>query len=219
MTAEVAILNPHAVALAADSAVTATYGDGRTKIRQSANKIFSLSQHRPVGVMVYASGAINGIPWETAVKVYRNQLGTREFGTVKEYAEDFLGFLASLNKLFSVANRNDTLKSALANFLWNVVVLPVREKVEAEIESQGKCSEYRIKQLVHDVIVTALAGWTGAEFSDGADATTERKLYRDNTTAINAVVGGVVQSLPMFKKSNRSAGALDWRTRYVHIAT
>jgi len=50
MTAEVAILNSNAVAIAADSAVT--IGRGK-KIYNSAIKVFSLSKVAPVGVMVY----------------------------------------------------------------------------------------------------------------------------------------------------------------------
>lgn len=48
MTAEIAIMNAQAVALAADSAVT--FG---TKVRNTANKIFTLSKFEPVGVMIY----------------------------------------------------------------------------------------------------------------------------------------------------------------------
>ena len=71
MTAEIAILNQEAVALAADSAVTGP------KIFTSANKIFSLSKYHPVGVMVYNSAQfIGGVPWETIIKSYRRDLGT-----------------------------------------------------------------------------------------------------------------------------------------------
>lgn len=50
MTAIVAVLNKHAVAVAADSAVTM----GNThKVVNSANKIFTLSKYNPVAVMTY----------------------------------------------------------------------------------------------------------------------------------------------------------------------
>lgn len=48
MTAIVAVLNKHAVAIAADSAVT--MGDTH-KVVNSANKIFTLSKYHPVAVM------------------------------------------------------------------------------------------------------------------------------------------------------------------------
>lgn len=52
MTAIVGVLNKHAVAIAADSAVTM----GNThKVVNSANKIFTLSKYHPVAVMTYSS--------------------------------------------------------------------------------------------------------------------------------------------------------------------
>ena len=48
MTAEVAIINKQAVAIAADSAATMSGGGGR-KVFSSANKIFELSTHEPIG--------------------------------------------------------------------------------------------------------------------------------------------------------------------------
>ena len=51
MTAEVAVMNSQAVALAADSAMTINYPDGQ-KIYNSVNKLFMLSKYAPVGIMV-----------------------------------------------------------------------------------------------------------------------------------------------------------------------
>jgi hypothetical protein len=54
MTAEIAIMNKEAVALAADSAVT-THIANEKKVFTSANKLFALSYRHPVGIMVYNS--------------------------------------------------------------------------------------------------------------------------------------------------------------------
>jgi len=51
MTAEIAILNKEAIAMAADSAVTFQDEEDQ-KIFTSANKIFTLSKYYPVGIMV-----------------------------------------------------------------------------------------------------------------------------------------------------------------------
>lgn len=66
MTAEVAILNKEAVALAADSAVTIDYKNNR-KIFSSSNKLFALSKYAPVGIMVHGGAQHMGIPWETII--------------------------------------------------------------------------------------------------------------------------------------------------------
>ena len=70
MTAEIAILNKEAIALASDSAVT-IMGDSSPKIFTSANKLFSLSKYQPVGIMLYQNASFMGIPWEVIIKIYR----------------------------------------------------------------------------------------------------------------------------------------------------
>ena len=96
MTAVVGILNKQAVAIAADSAVTIGGNNGR-KIFNKANKLFTLSKEHPVGVMIYNSASFMGTPWETLIKVYRNQLRNNSFQTVRGYQEDFIEFLRSKN--------------------------------------------------------------------------------------------------------------------------
>ena len=78
MTAEIAILNKEAVALAADSAITAGFQKNQ-KIFGSANKLFALSKYSPVGLMIYGSAQYMAIPWETIIKQYRRQLDEKKF--------------------------------------------------------------------------------------------------------------------------------------------
>ncbi|MBK8110761.1 MAG: hypothetical protein IPK46_10765 [Saprospiraceae bacterium] len=92
MTAVVGILNKHAVAIAADSAVTIG-GNGGKKIFNKANKVFTLSKQHPVGIMIYNSASFMTTPWETIIKVYRKQLGSTSFPTLKEYEQNFIAFL------------------------------------------------------------------------------------------------------------------------------
>lgn len=94
MTAVVGILNKHAMALAADSAVTIGGTNGR-KIFNKANKVFTLSKQHPVGIMIYNSASFMATPWETIIKVYRKQLGDRSFLNLKAYETDFIRFLRS----------------------------------------------------------------------------------------------------------------------------
>ena len=101
MTAEIAIMNKEAIALAADSAVTMTGISGQ-KIFISANKLFTLSKYNPVGIMVYGNALFMGIPWENIIKIYRKKIGRKNCDTLKEYADDFINFLDNDNsKLFS----------------------------------------------------------------------------------------------------------------------
>ncbi|WP_129583083.1 hypothetical protein [Flavobacterium cyanobacteriorum] len=94
MTAVVGILNKQAIALAADSAVTIGAANGN-KIFNRANKLFTLSKHHPIGIMVYNSATFITTPWEIIIKMYRKQLSTTSFPKVEDYKDDFLRYLQS----------------------------------------------------------------------------------------------------------------------------
>lgn len=102
MTAEIAILNTKAVALAADSAVTINYGE---KVYHSVDKLFELSFDHPMGIMFYGRDHFLNIPWETIIKMYRTQLGKQSFDTVEQYAYDFFRFLQHAEFDHSSAHR------------------------------------------------------------------------------------------------------------------
>lgn len=92
MTAEIAILNTGAVALAADSAVTA-YPGGNQKIFSSANKLFALTEHAPVGILIYGNAGFMGMPLETLIKEYRRKHGQEVFPRLEGYMIAFRRFL------------------------------------------------------------------------------------------------------------------------------
>ena len=77
MTAEVVVMNRLGVALASDSAASVLIG-GRTKLYH-ADKLFMLSNVRPVAVMVYNSSSLLQVPWETIIKSFRTELGNTAY--------------------------------------------------------------------------------------------------------------------------------------------
>ena len=87
MTAEVALLNKSAVALAADSAMTLV---GVGKIYPT-NKLFALSNYNPVGIMIYNNTEFMGVPWETLIKKYRSSIGSESKETIRQYVAHFMG--------------------------------------------------------------------------------------------------------------------------------
>src|SRR5437016_3625666 len=109
MTAEIAVMNREAVALAADSAVTMR-GE---KVFFSANKIFALSKYEPVAAMIYGNYGLMGMPWEPVIKSFRSDLGLTKFGTVSAYAREFLGFIRAHKGFFSVSLCDEASRSHL----------------------------------------------------------------------------------------------------------
>jgi hypothetical protein len=92
MTAEIAVMNRHGVALAADSAVTINYPDGQ-KIYNSVNKLFMLSKYEPVGIMVYGVADLTGMPWENLIKVFRRELGDTKLSHLNDYADGLIKYI------------------------------------------------------------------------------------------------------------------------------
>jgi hypothetical protein len=89
MTAEIAIVNSQAIALAADSAITV----GRERVWKHANKLFSLGPRHDIGVMIYNSGDFLGIPWEIIIKQFRSNISETTFATLLECSSAFEMYL------------------------------------------------------------------------------------------------------------------------------
>lgn len=102
MTSEVVVMNNLAVALAADSAATVTYG-GDSKVYNSACKLFMLTKRHPVGVMVYSNAAVMGVPWETIIKMFRQELADKEYARLEQYGEHLISYLNNNSRLFPQA--------------------------------------------------------------------------------------------------------------------
>jgi len=100
MTAQVAVMNTLGIALASDSAVTTSGGQDADKIYSSSDKLFQLSEVAPVAIMKSGDSDFLDIPWETVIKVYRDQLGSKTFAKLSEYADDFFDFLGADHRRF-----------------------------------------------------------------------------------------------------------------------
>jgi hypothetical protein len=125
MTAEICMMNRLAVVLAADSATTVTqWGDAGREDRyfKGANKIFQLSDHHPVGLMIFDAADILRVPWEIVVKSFRNELGKKSFNSLNDYAVEFFSFLETSARLFPPAVQKDVfLESARSAAIRNTV--------------------------------------------------------------------------------------------------
>lgn len=117
MTAIVGVLNKHAVAIAADSAVT--LGGGR-KVHNGANKLFSLSKRHPVAVAVFGSAEFVGTPWEIIIKKFRKELADNSYATLKEYVNGFLDFVKRNNNFCNDKESLYCLKANIALTAKNI---------------------------------------------------------------------------------------------------
>jgi hypothetical protein len=150
LTAEIAILNKHAVALAADSAVTIS-GQQTPKVYNTANKLFMLSKYYPVGVMVYGTAYLMGIPWETVIKIYREELKDGNFEHLREFADMFLNYLQSSSLLFP-AQLQQSEVSRQVGWLLGGIRGDIDQAVKTQIEKSGAITDDQIKAIVSEKV-------------------------------------------------------------------
>ncbi len=195
MTAEAVIMNKHAVAMAADSAVTI----GGAKVFNSANKIFAASKYHPVGLMVFGNAEFMGIPWETIVKLYRRQLGQRSFARLGDYADQFVAFLQRLVGAGLVEEGEDELLLATSAYsFFAKLKRQIESALERAIQNGSGClGEGEIEQLVLAKIAEANRQCEEAPLlgpvSRSAHAEAKR-VYRDQ---IAQIASDVFEQLPI----------------------
>ncbi len=133
MTAEIAILNNSGIALAADSAVTI----GDQKVYNSANKLFTLSKYYPVGIMVYDSADLMGVPWEIIIKEFRAELGDTSYDTLDEYSQHFWTFLSANSNMIPEPNKENYIAAQVYNYL-DIIFKEIEKDANKELKDNGE---------------------------------------------------------------------------------
>jgi len=120
-------MNKYGIALAADSALT--LGDGE-KIYHHAKKLFDLKPGIPVGVMVYGSAEIMGMPWEIVIKQYALTLGEKQFDRLEQYAENFFRFTEGAHSLFPEATQREWFRDTVGDYWDREIIQPLTRKLK-----------------------------------------------------------------------------------------
>jgi hypothetical protein len=197
MTAEIAILNRGSVALAADSAVTCQRQGGE-KIYNSVNKLFMLSKYHPVGIMVYGTADLMGVPWETVIKSYRKRLGCGSFSTLREYVDDFLAHLHPDDGVLSKREVDRHFYECLCSIFYGVRS-GVIERVKQIIARGGGISEQQVKKVFEDEVSLRMKACDRLEALECCRTLSVEALMAKYRSSLNAARKGVMQNLPISK--------------------
>lgn len=194
MTAEVAILNKYGVALAADSAVTI----GGRKIYNSANKLFALTKHHPVGIMIYGSAQLNGIPWETLIKFYRSRiLLDRKFDTIEEYRDNFLDFIKHTTSITSESE--DRFIRYFIQTAYVNLVKEIERQAKFQIESRGRITKRQTDAIVKDV----MNQWCSAHIASClVDPAEKKQLLEKYRSVCDEKIAAIFDQLPISKAAH-----------------
>lgn len=196
MTAEIAILNKHAVALAADSAVTI---GPESKVYNSANKLFQLSKFHPVGIMIFGGAEFMGVPWETIIKQYRRNLGSKFFDTLKDYSADFFKFLPA-SKMFSPQFEEEYAASFMGGYFAHVQK-EIIKAVEMHIKDHGQITDTDTQNIANRIIQKEYDYWQPIKLLPHVPTKFEANFLRKNSVLIKKLIDEIFQKIPLAKNS------------------
>jgi hypothetical protein len=151
VTAEIAILNRTAVALAADSVVTLSSLRGR-KTYDSAEKIFELSRSQPIGLMIYNNAQHLNAPLEVVVRNFRSSLSTTtQFDRLEAVWPAFSEYLLAFPH--SGGDELEHLRRMVAVELDKLQMIHTAFMIESVFQGRrprGERSEDRVRQAIAD---------------------------------------------------------------------
>jgi len=186
MTAEVAILNTHGVALAADSAVTVRVG-GENKVYNTANKLFALSKYRPIGIMIYNKAAYMGIDWEILIKEFRKKLNKEKCDSLFGYADKFINYI----KEYAFFTEDQQKKVLLS--ICKIIVSLVRNSFFHALKDKFKSTEnitLRQAASIFDSVINNIQ-----KQLDGVDNQTNYTLDVDFIEKNKVAIIGIIDEL------------------------
>jgi hypothetical protein len=206
MTAEIAIMNKDAIALAADSAVTINTGSGR-KIYNTVNKLFALTKYAPVGIMVYGRADFMGVPWESIIKTHRTAMGTKTYRTLNEYAEHFISFLNKSTELFPPNLQVQYFRELTATIFLHIRN-DIQKKIKQIIASKGKARPEDVQAMIDLAIEEYLKFLATKKPLFGLRHARVAQLSRRNTKMTESVRSSVFQQIPLSRKSIRKLASI-----------
>jgi hypothetical protein len=201
MTAEVAVINDSAVALAADSLVTVTR-PGHTAKTYHANKLFTFAKHAPVGVMIYGNANIMGVPWETVIKQFRRILGREIHDTIEEYAEHFIDYIAGSNVLFPEERQDQWFCAVLQSYFENLK-RKVDKSVQRQIASVGPIDDAKIKQIAAETIMGEHDKFQSIEKRKALPSNFGQKLTAKFRSEVGEAISTAFGGLPLTTTARR----------------
>ncbi len=195
MTAEIAIMNKHAIALAADSAVTINTSSGR-KIFNTVNKLFALTKYAPVGIMVFGRADLIGVPWESIIKTYRSEIGNRTFDKLEEYVSNFAAFIRRSDHIFTPEIQQQYFRSVVtSNF--NQIRNQVQRKIQLELSARGPLTDGDVRKILNSCIDDHLKHIASRGLIKGVRVAKVAQLKRKHKRAIEAIRKSVFEQLPV----------------------
>jgi hypothetical protein len=197
VTAEIAVMNEEAIALAADSAVT-----GPAKIFTSANKIFALSKYHPVALMVFNSAQFHSVPWETIVKQYRRELGDKCFPTLDGHVDHFLKYFNTAKALFPPeAQQRGT--GILVYSMFQAILNDAFRDVEGRMAQGDKLTGKEVVEEIEGSIAWHHGRWKAAKLRPKLPKNYREVVRKKYAGLVDAAIDAIFERVPLSTRAKR----------------
>ncbi|MDH4201798.1 MAG: hypothetical protein OEV87_02785 [Phycisphaerae bacterium] len=193
MTAEIAIMNKSAIALAADSAVTVSSANSSQHVYHGVNKLFALSHSHPVAIMIYDSAEFMEIPWETVIKSYRVHIGPKKFDQLEQYLSDFVSYLEKDKTLLS-KDRCDRHVASKVFAIYNHLREEIDEQVKKTIAEKKSISNAKISQIKAKVMRDFLSSLRAKEDLRKTPSGYKKKFLLQYQQLVDSVIDNVFKN-------------------------
>lgn len=201
MTAEIAILNSNAVALAADSAVTV--GREAGKVYASADKLFQMSNNEPVGIMLYGQATFLGVPWETVIKCYRSELGNKTFPKLDDYLADFIRYVTKSKQMFSRKQQRNDVHSNISGFFYFFIHEKFKKALNRECDQHPKITDAQGKRLFAELVKKELQTTKRYPKLQKMSARVVDAIKKEYERDVASIRRDIFEDLPMFPSTRR----------------
>ncbi len=183
MTAEVALLNKTAVALAADSAMTL----GRTGKTYPVNKLFALSRYHPVGIMIYNNAMFMDVPWETLIKMHRGSIKRDDpKPTTGHYADDLLKYVCDPKICTKEAETKNLIR--IARDTYSSIREAASPAIHEAFNDKGRRSTRAESAAIRKTVEKRLADLQAAGESDSMKGAHAVRIAFDNRDKLDRCI-------------------------------
>jgi uncharacterized FlaG/YvyC family protein len=139
-----------------------------------------------------------GVPWETVLKIHREELGKKSFDHLEDYFQDLMRFLGQNDALFGhEAQTSHVLQ--LATRIFNGMKTEIRSRTEARIKADPakEIGEDEVKHIVEDVLQERHVKSARNDFGFEMDAEFEQVVRERYSATIAEASQNVFEALPL----------------------
>ncbi len=137
-----------------------------------------------------------GVPWETIIKIYRNNLSNKEFDTLNEYSKDFIEFLNTNEHLFSESMQVNYFKNDV-NGYFELIKSKLKDELGLKIEERGLIDDEIAKEVASKIINDHYEIWSKGKEIPCCPSDFEEESLIKYDSILDEVIKNVFEKFPL----------------------